>query len=137
MTDVYDRYGKLAYSIVYRIIHHPQTAEDLVQEVFLRLWNRILDFDSKRGSLALWIVCMARSRALDHVRSAEWKLRKTFASLSRRSRVSCSSAPGFPRSSPTVRSSSGLCLLPERPSRRAYSVGKIRAPCMFLIPTLT
>jgi RNA polymerase sigma-70 factor, ECF subfamily len=75
MTDVYDRYGKLAYSIVYRIIHHPQTAEDLVQEVFLRLWNRILDFDSKRGSLALWIVCMARSRALDHVRSAEWKRR--------------------------------------------------------------
>ena len=75
MTDVYDRYGKLAYSIVHRITRHPQTAEDLVQEVFLRLWNRILDFDSNRGSLALWIVCMARSRALDHVRSAEWKRR--------------------------------------------------------------
>lgn len=75
MTDVYDRYGTLAYSIVYRIIRHPQTAEDLVQEVFFRLWNRIPDFDSTRGSLAMWIVCMARSRALDHARTPEWKRR--------------------------------------------------------------
>lgn len=75
MVDIYDRYGKLAYSVVYRITRHPQTAEDLVQEVFLRLWNRILDFDSQRGSLGTWIICMARSRALDHIKSAEWKHR--------------------------------------------------------------
>jgi RNA polymerase sigma-70 factor (ECF subfamily) len=75
MTDVYDRYGKLAYSIAYRITRHPETAEDLVQEVFLRLWNRVRDFNSDRGSLAMWVVCLARSRALDHLRSAEWRLR--------------------------------------------------------------
>jgi RNA polymerase sigma-70 factor (ECF subfamily) len=60
---------------VYRITRHPQTAEDLVQEVFLRLWNRILDFDSERGSLGRWIICIARSRALDHIKSSEWKHR--------------------------------------------------------------
>jgi len=76
MADIYDRYGKLAYSIVYGIIRHAQTAEDLVQEVFLRLWNRIAEFDARRGSFRMWIICMARSRALDHARSAYWKFRQ-------------------------------------------------------------
>jgi RNA polymerase sigma-70 factor (ECF subfamily) len=75
LSDIYDRFGKLAYSIVYGIVRHPQTSEDLVQEVFLRLWNRVADFDAQRGSLRVWIVCMARSRALDHARSAQWKRR--------------------------------------------------------------
>lgn len=75
MAAVYDRYGKLAYSIAHRIIGQPETAEDLVQEVFLRLWNQIVNFDSERGSLGMWIVCLARSRALDHLRSAEWRRR--------------------------------------------------------------
>ena len=41
MNDLYDRYGRLAYSLICRIVRNTSTAEDLVQETFLRVWNRV------------------------------------------------------------------------------------------------
>jgi hypothetical protein len=40
LAELYDRYGRLAYSLIYRIVHDVGVAEDLVQETFLRVWNR-------------------------------------------------------------------------------------------------
>ncbi|HXR76822.1 MAG TPA: sigma-70 family RNA polymerase sigma factor [Bryobacteraceae bacterium] len=72
--EVYDRYGKLAYSVTLRITRNQQTAEDLVQEVFLRVWNRAHKFDSSRGSLGMWILCIARNVAIDHLRSTATRI---------------------------------------------------------------
>jgi len=44
-------------------------AEDLVQETFLRVWNRIHAFEAGRGALGPWLLAIARNRAIDHVRS--------------------------------------------------------------------
>ena len=51
MTDLYDKYGRLAYSLIYRIVRDVGIAEDLVQETFLRVWNRAQGFDAagRRG----------------------------------------------------------------------------------------
>ena len=51
MAELYDRYGRLAYSLIYRVVRNVGTTEDLVQETFLRIWNRIHSFDQDRGAL--------------------------------------------------------------------------------------
>jgi RNA polymerase sigma-70 factor (ECF subfamily) len=70
MKDLYDRFGRLAYSVVFAIVRDASTAEDLVQETFLRVWNRIQAFEPGRGALGPWLLAIARNRAIDHIRSS-------------------------------------------------------------------
>ena len=74
MAELYDRYGKLAYSLIYRIVRDVGVAEDLVQEAFLRVWNRAQGFDAERGALGPWLLAVARNRAIDYVRSSGGKM---------------------------------------------------------------
>src|SRR5580693_2997427 len=74
MADLYDRYGRLAYSLVFRVVRNSAAAEDLVQETFLRVWNRVQSFDQERGSLGPWILTVARNRAIDYLRSIDGRM---------------------------------------------------------------
>jgi len=71
MSDLYDRYGRIAYSLILRVVNNSAVAEDLVQETFLRVWNRVQAFDPERGALGPWVLTVARNRAIDYVRSVE------------------------------------------------------------------
>jgi len=71
MSELYDRYGRLVYSLIFRVVRNAASAEDLTQETFLRIWNRAQAFDAERGSLGPWIVTIARNRAIDYLRSAD------------------------------------------------------------------
>jgi RNA polymerase sigma-70 factor (ECF subfamily) len=70
MADLYDRFGRLVYSVIYAIVRDSGTAEDLLQETFIRIWNRVSGFDGQRGALGPWLLTVARNRAIDHIRSA-------------------------------------------------------------------
>jgi RNA polymerase sigma-70 factor (ECF subfamily) len=74
MADLYDRYGRIAYSLIFRIVRNGGAAEDLVQETFLRVWNRVQSFDQEKGSLGPWILTVARNRAIDYVRSIDGRM---------------------------------------------------------------
>jgi len=74
MNDLYDRYGRVAYSVIYRIVRNSSTAEDLVQETFLRIWNRVQSFDAERGALGAWVLTVARNRAIDYLRSMDGRM---------------------------------------------------------------
>ena len=74
LGELYDRYGKLAYSLIFRVVRDPGVAEDLVQETFLRVWNRAQGFDAERGALGPWLLAVARNRAIDYVRSSGGKM---------------------------------------------------------------
>jgi RNA polymerase sigma-70 factor, ECF subfamily len=74
MADLYDRYGRLAYSLILRIVRDAALAEDLVQETFLRVWNRAQAFDEERGALGPWLLAVARNRAIDYIRSSGGKM---------------------------------------------------------------
>jgi RNA polymerase sigma-70 factor, ECF subfamily len=71
MSAIYDRYGRAAYSLIYRVVRDAGVAEDLVQETFLRVLSRAQSFDPDRGALGPWILAVARSRAVEHLRSAD------------------------------------------------------------------
>ena len=74
MGALYDRYGRLAYSVIFRMVRDSAAAEDLVQETFLRVWNRAQSFDPERGALGPWIITVARNRAIDYVRSVSARM---------------------------------------------------------------
>jgi RNA polymerase sigma-70 factor, ECF subfamily len=70
MADLYDRFGRLVYSVIFAIVKDTGAAEDLLQETFLRIWNRMQGFDAERGALGPWLLTVARNRAIDYIRSA-------------------------------------------------------------------
>ena len=74
MAELYDRYGRLTYALILRIVRNGAVAEDLVQETFLRVWNRVHAFDQERGSFGPWILAVARNRAIDYLRSADGRV---------------------------------------------------------------
>ena len=74
LGELYDRYGRLAYSLIYRIVRDAGIAEDLVQETFLRVWNRVQGFDGDRGALGGWLLAVARNRAIDYTRSVAGRM---------------------------------------------------------------
>ena len=70
MGDLYDRYGRLTFSLILRVVRDAGIAEDLVQETFLRVWNRVQAFDARKGSIGPWLLAVARNRAIDYLRSS-------------------------------------------------------------------
>jgi RNA polymerase sigma-70 factor, ECF subfamily len=86
MGDLYDRYGKVAFSVIYRIVRNQSTAEDLLQESFLRVWNRVHAFDQDKGSLGPWVLTVARNRAIDYLRSVDGRMSKNAQAALQRSR---------------------------------------------------
>ena len=70
LAAIYDRYRLILFGLILRILHDRAEAEDVLQEVFLQVWRRAGDFDEARGRAFTWLVTIARSRALDRLRSA-------------------------------------------------------------------
>ena len=70
VAELYDRYGRVVYALVLRVVRDTGIAEDLVQETFLRAWNRVHGFDAQKGSIGPWLLAVARNRAIDYLRSA-------------------------------------------------------------------
>ncbi len=66
---VYATHSRRVYANAYRILGDAAKAEDIVQDVFLRLWLHPDRFDERRGELGSYLALMARSRALDIARS--------------------------------------------------------------------
>jgi len=71
MTDLYDLYGRLLYVLIVRIVRNPSVAEDLVQESFLRAWNRAAQLSDDYTSVGPWLVMIARHCALDYLKSSQ------------------------------------------------------------------
>jgi len=74
MGDLYDRFGKLVYAIIIRIVRDSSLADDLLLETFVKVWNRVVEFDNERGALGPWVATIARNHATDYLRSTEGRL---------------------------------------------------------------
>ena len=77
---LYGRYGNLVYSTSLRIVRDAQIAEDLVQEIFLRIWRNPGSYLPQRGRFATWLTSVTRNRAVDEIRSRNRRQRHETAS---------------------------------------------------------
>lgn len=69
LAAIYDRYRTILFGLLFRILGNRAEAEDVLQEVFVQVWQRARDFDENRGKAFTWLVTLARSRAIDRLRS--------------------------------------------------------------------
>ena len=69
VAALYDRYRHVLFGLILRILNNREEAEDVLQEVFIQVWRRATDFDETRGRPFTWLVTLARSRAIDRLRS--------------------------------------------------------------------
>ena len=81
MADLYDKYGRIVYALIFRIVRDTGVAEDLSQETFLRVWNRVQGFDHERGALGAWVLTVARNRAIDYLRSVDGRMAQSAVEL--------------------------------------------------------
>ena len=66
---LYDRHGRVAYSLAYRMMGEKQEAEDLVQDAFIKVWRSAGGYRVGRGSVRTWILSIVHNRGIDQLRS--------------------------------------------------------------------
>ena len=69
LAEVYRRHGGAVFGLARRVLNNATEAEDVTQEIFLRLWNQPERFDPSRGSLRSFLLAQSHARAVDSVRS--------------------------------------------------------------------
>src|SRR5436190_22476274 len=69
LKALYERYAPRALAIAIRVLRSRPEAEEIVQETFLEVWRRAREFDPARGGIAAWVSTMARSRAIERLRT--------------------------------------------------------------------
>jgi RNA polymerase sigma-70 factor (ECF subfamily) len=73
VAALYDRYGRLIFSLALRIVQDHGAAEEITQDVFLRCWRSIDRYQAQQGSLAAWLLAITHHRAIDELRSRRGK----------------------------------------------------------------
>lgn len=69
LADLYDRHAPTLLALARRILTGTSDAEEVLQEVFLHVWNHAARYDAGRSSVSTWLVLITRSRAIDRLRS--------------------------------------------------------------------
>ena len=76
LAEVYRRHGGAAFGLARRLLNDRDLAEEVLQEVFLRLWNTPERFDPDRGSLRAYLLAQTHGRAVDLLRSETSRRRR-------------------------------------------------------------
>jgi RNA polymerase sigma-70 factor, ECF subfamily len=68
-ATLYDRHGRMAYTLAYRMMGEKQQAEDVVQEAFIKVWRSAGGYRVGRGSVRTWILSIVHNSGIDQIRS--------------------------------------------------------------------
>src|SRR6266404_528640 len=71
LSQLYDRYNGIVKALILRIIHNDTEADDLLQEVFMEIWNQAKNFSAAKGKPLGWMVTLTRRRAIDALRKKQ------------------------------------------------------------------
>lgn len=68
LTELYDRYVRLVFSMALRVLNDRASAEEIVQEVFSKVWRGSSAFDGRRGKFSSWLIGIAHHQCIDELR---------------------------------------------------------------------
>src|SRR5438067_13544633 len=71
LSQLYDRYNGIIKALILRVIHNEAEADDLLQEIFMEIWNQAKNFSAHKGKPLGWMVTLARRRAIDGLRKKQ------------------------------------------------------------------
>ncbi|HET6408907.1 MAG TPA: sigma-70 family RNA polymerase sigma factor [Chthoniobacteraceae bacterium] len=70
-SQLYDLISSAVFSAAYRVLNNQQAAEDVLQEVFLQIWEKAALYDPARGKPLTWAITLTRNKAIDRLRSTQ------------------------------------------------------------------
>lgn len=85
LAELYDRYAGVLLATIRRMVSQVDDADEILQEVFLHVWNRASTYDASRSSVSTWLFLIARSRSIDRLRSRQ-TVDRTLAGVRRENR---------------------------------------------------
>ncbi|WP_250419075.1 MULTISPECIES: RNA polymerase sigma factor [Pontibacter] len=74
MSVLYDMYSATLYGVVLQIVKIEETAEDVLQEAFVKIWNSFESYDTSKGRLFTWMINICRNQAIDTIRSKQHRV---------------------------------------------------------------
>lgn len=74
-SSFYDHYSGLLFSVAFRICNDAKEAEDVLQEVFLQIWNKAAGYNPLLGKPSSWAVTLARNKSIDRIRASQRRSR--------------------------------------------------------------
>jgi RNA polymerase sigma-70 factor (ECF subfamily) len=74
-AKLYDKYSGALYGIIYKMVQNANIGEELLQDVFVKVWKNIDKYDSSKASLFTWMLQITRNTCIDHLRTKEHKIK--------------------------------------------------------------
>jgi RNA polymerase sigma-70 factor (ECF subfamily) len=74
-AEFYDLYSSLLFSVAVKILHDQKEAEDVIQDVFIQIWDKARSFDAKLGKPSSWAMTFVRNKAIDRIRASQRRAR--------------------------------------------------------------
>ena len=112
LAELYDRVGRVAYGLAFRVLRDDRLAEDAVQEAFLGVWRTAAGFRAERAKASTWILTLVHRRAVDLVRREERRRAEPLDDATRDVATTESrprTRPGSASSASASRPASGSC----------------------------
>jgi RNA polymerase sigma factor (sigma-70 family) len=81
LSVLYDNYSAAMLGVIYRIVDDKEAAEDILQEVFVKIWQKISQYDRSKGKLFTWLINIARNAAIDSTRVKGYNERNKIRSI--------------------------------------------------------
>ena len=78
---LYDNYSAALFGVILRIVESQENAEDVLQEVFVKIWRNIASYDKSKGKLYTWLINIARNSAIDSLRVKDHKLKSQIRNI--------------------------------------------------------
>jgi RNA polymerase sigma-70 factor (ECF subfamily) len=69
LSELYDRYSQLVYSMALNVVGDPAVAEEITQDVFIRIWDHAGTYQAERSKVTTWMTSLTRHRSIDVLRS--------------------------------------------------------------------
>jgi RNA polymerase sigma-70 factor, ECF subfamily len=76
LGELYDRYGRVVFGVLYRMLPGPEAAEEVAQDAFHSVWRQARSYRSERGSVRTWLLAICRNAAIDWRRTRGKRLER-------------------------------------------------------------